>query len=211
MNNDRFKSLVAVLIAFVTILGATVACLATVALSRAGDKDFAGMSAAINAQKAQIINHVNAYEHYRAYTAYARYMELGAIMQGEASQANAEKAAQLSDQQQEAWGLASSLSQSFFSPRYMNKDGYNIQRELGELWADASERDDLEFKSHFEQADSFRTRSSFLFADMIVFAVSFWFFTLAQVIENRWKYLFIGVGVFIALGGILGILIAEVF
>lgn len=50
-------------------------------------------------------------------------------------------------------------------------------------------------------------RSSFLTADMIVLAVSFWFLQLAQVTENRIKYFWMIVGILLGLGGILGMLI----
>ena len=210
MSNDRLNSSVAVLIALVTILGATAACLASVALSSAGDQDFAGMSAAINVQRAQIVNHVDAYEHYRAYTSYTRYFELGNIEQDEAAHAGSGIAAELDKQRQEAWGVAGGLLQSFFPPRYMDKNGYNVQRELDELWAKAKQDNDMESKSHFDSADSLRARSSFLAADFIVFAVSFWFLTLTQIIENRWKYLALLFGVLAGLAGILGIIIAQV-
>ena len=65
MENERFKSTTAVLVAFVTVLGAIVACMATSAASGAANADFDGLNSAIRAQKAEIINEIYAYEHYR--------------------------------------------------------------------------------------------------------------------------------------------------
>jgi hypothetical protein len=211
MSDTRFKSFVAVLIACVTVLGAAAACLATVALSSAGDADFEGMSAAINAQREGVVNQINAYEHYRAYTAYMRYLELGYLLQEEANQADSQTAEELDRQRKEIWGLASEMRFSFFQPRYVDPEQgfYNLRRELDEAWADDLQSNDLDPTPHFSQADALRTRSSFLAADMIAFAISFWFLTLAEVIENRWKYLAVILGVLIGLGGILGILFAE--
>lgn len=211
MPDTRFKSFLSVLIACVTVFGASAACLATFALSGAGDADFEGMSAAINAQREGVVNQVNAYEHYRAYTAYMRYLELGNLLREEASQADPERAQELDKQREEIWGLAGEMRFSFFPPRYVDpRDGnYNLQRELDEAWADDVQSSDVNPLPHFDQADALRTRSSYLVADMIVFAVSFWFFTLAQAVENRWKYLAAALGILAGLGGILGILIAE--
>lgn len=208
MQSDRFKSFVAVLVAIVTILGALTAGLAAQASSDAGDEDVGGMSAAISAQKADIINEVYAYEHYRAYTAYVRYLELGNLL----NDPNADKTTQqlLYNQQQEVWGVADGILSTFFQGRYMNPDGtYDLNRELQEARAEDEQSNDLNYAPYFDKADGLRARSSFLIGNMIVFAVSFWFLTLAQVMENRFKYFMAIFGILLALAGILGILIGR--
>jgi hypothetical protein len=211
MKDDRFKSFVAVLIAIVTILGATVACLATVAGSGASDADFNGVSAAIKAQKAEVVNDITAYEHYRAYTSYVRYDEMGNLIYDETVNSGEKDAQELTNQRMEAWGLADSLRISFFPTRYVDIDTgkYNIRRELDELWAEDTQSDDLNAKPHFSESDSLRNRSLLLTADMIVFAIAFWFLTLAQIFENRAKYIGLVLGVLTAFAGILGIFIVE--
>jgi hypothetical protein len=211
MKDDRFKSFVAVLVAIVTILGAMAACLATVAGSGASDADFNGVSATIKAQKAEVVNDVTAYEHYRAYTAYVRYDEMGNLIYDETVHSDEKEAQELANQRMEAWGLADSLRISFFPPRYVDPatGKYNIRRELDELWAEDTQADDLNAKPHFSEADLLRKRSLLLTADMIVFAIAFWFLTLAQIFENRAKYLGLAFGVLLALAGILGIFIVE--
>ena len=208
MESNRFKSFVAVLVAIVTVLGALTAGLAAKASSDAGDGDFAGMGAAISAQKADIINEVNAYEHYRAYTAYVRYLELGNL----SYDPNADEKDQQSlyDQQQEAWGVADGIISTFFQARYIDPDGtYDLNRELQEARAEDEQSNDLNYAPYFDKADSLRARSSFLIGNMIVFAVSFWFLTLAQVMENRFKYFMALFGILLGLAGILGIFIGR--
>jgi hypothetical protein len=208
MKNETFKSGIAVLTALVTVLGAMAACLASVAVSNAGDADFSGLDASIRAQKAEIINEVYAYEHYRAYTTYVRYDELGNLLYDP----NADKQTSLANGaiQREAWGVASGLSATFFSPRYINPDGqYDIERELQEAWAEDAQSADLNSAPYFEASDHFRRRSSFLTANMILFAVAFWFFTLAQTVEKQIKYLWAALGVLFSLAGILGMLIGR--
>lgn len=209
MKHETFKSYVAVLVAVVTVLGATAACLASVAVSSASDADFLGLDASIRAQKADIINHVYAFEHYRAYTDYVRYDEYGRLLYDP----NADEETDLRNGalQREAWGVASGISSVFFSPRYINPDGqYDLERELQEAWAQDSQNEDLNPTPYFEESDQLRARSSFLTADMIVLAISFWFLTVAQATEKKIKYLWAGLGILFALAGILGIIIGGV-
>ena len=208
MEHKRFKSTIAVLTAVVTVLGAMTACLATFAVSNAGDADFDGLDASIRAQRADIINNVQAYEHYRAFTDYLRYDELGSLLYDP----NADRETSVANGafQREVWGVAQGIGTTFFSPRYINPDGqYDLERELQEAWAQDTVDQDMNPQPYFEESDRLRTRSSFLTANMIVFAVSFWFFTLAQATETRVKFLWAGLGVLMGLGGILGILIGS--
>lgn len=201
MKHETFKSYVAVLIAFVTVMGAMAAGLASVAVSDANDADFAGLDASIRGQKADIVNHILAYEKYRAYTAYVRYNELG----NQLYSANQFGAAS------EAWGVARGLV-SFFLPRYIRADGaYDIERELEEAWAQDAQDQDLDAAPYFGESDQLRQRSSFLTADMIVLAMSFWFLTVAQTTQKNIKYLLAGIGVLLALAGTLGLLIGRFF
>lgn len=208
MKHEKFKSTVAVLVAIVTILGATAACLASGAVSDAGKADFTGLDASIRAQKAEIINHVYGYEHYRAYTDYVRYDEFGKLMYD--PNADPETDLRNGALQREAWGVASGISSVFFSPRYVNSDGqYDLERELQEAWAQDSQNEDLESAPYFDESDKFRRRSSFLTADMIVLAISFWFLTVAQATEKNIKYLWAGVGILFGILGIIGIIIGR--
>lgn len=208
MQEEKFKSFVATLVAVVTVLGATTACLASVAVSTAGDMDFSGLDASIRAQKAEIINYVNAYEHYRAFTIYKRYDEFGYLIYDP----NADEQAAIKNRalQDEAWGVASGLSAVFFNPRYINSDGqYDLERELQEEWAFDAQTEDLNAAPYFEQSDAERRRSAFLTANMITFAVSFWFLTVAQVTNKKIKYVWAGLGIVFALAGIAGIIIGR--
>lgn len=208
MKQESFKSLIAVLTAVVTVLGATAACLASVAVSNAGDADFAGLDSSIRAQKAEIVNHVQAYEHYRAFTSYVRYNELGNLLYD--PNADEETSFRNGALQREVWGLASGISSVFFRPRYIDADGsYDLERELQEAFAEDAQSGDLNPAPHFEESDRLRRRSSFLTASMIPLAFSFWFFTLAQATEKNIKYLWAVLGVLIGLLGVTGILLGR--
>ena len=208
MNSDRFKSFVAVLVAIVTVLGALTAGLAAKASSDAGDGDFAGMDAAISAQKAELTNEISAYEHYRAYTSYLRHLELGNLLYDPNADENTQQL--LYNQQQEAWGVADGIISTFFQARYMDPDGtYDLNRELQEARAEDEQSSNLNYAPYFEKADSMRARSSFLMGTMIVFAISIWLLSLAQVMEKRFKYFMAAFGILAGLAGILGIFIGR--
>ncbi|HNB35869.1 MAG TPA: hypothetical protein PK414_06600 [Anaerolineales bacterium] len=209
-EKDNFKSWVAVMVAVVTVFGAMAACMASGAVSSAGDADFEGLDAAIRGQKAEIINYINAYEHYRAFTVYVRYNELGNLMYDPEIDPNSDESFKNGAIQREVWGLASGISAVFFSPRYLTSDGkYDLERELQEALAQDAQNDDIDPNPYFESSDKFRKRSSFLTADMIVFAFSFWFLTLAQTTEKNIKLLWAGLGILIGLAGIAGIIIGR--
>ncbi len=208
MKHESFKSVIAVLTAIVTVLGATAACLASVAVSTSGDNDFAGLDASIRSQKAEIINYVVAYEHYRAFTSYVRYNELGNLMFD--PDADPDTDARNGIIQRELWGVASGISSVFFSPRYITSDGnYDLERELQEEYARDAQNEDLNSAPYFEESDRQRNISSSLTADMIVFAFSFWFLTLAQATEKKIKFLWAGMGIIIGIFGIVGIIVGR--
>lgn len=208
MKHESFKSVIAVLTAIVTVLGATAACLASVAVSTAGDNDFAGLDASIRSQKAEIINYVVAYEHYRAFTSYVRYNELGNLMFD--PDADPDTDARNGIIQRELWGVASGISSVFFSPRYITSDGnYDLERELQEEYARDAQNEDLNSAPYFEESDRQRNISSSLTADMIVFAFSFWFLTLSQATEKKIKFLWAGMGIIIGIFGIVGIIVGR--
>ena len=200
MKEDKFKSFVAVLVAVVTVLGASAACLSAVAVSNAGDADFAGLDTSIRAQKEEIINHVDAYEHYRAFTDYLRWDELGYQFNDNEALRN------------EAWGVAEGIRFQFFDSRYLSPDrlSYDLEREIKGAWAESTQQEDLNPQPYFDESDALRTNSSSLASLMIVFAISFWFLTLAQVAEKSIKYLWAALGILFALGGIVRLLIGAI-
>ena len=211
MKPERFNALASVMIAVVTVLGAAVACLASVSANEAGNADFDGLTAAINAEETTIVNSITTYEHYQAYTTYQRYNELGNVLHDEAAIADPAAAESLNRLKREVWGLALGLQYTFFPPRYLNPDGtYNTQRELDESWAEAAQQNDLAPLPHFEEADALRLKANLLTSVLIPLAVAFWFFTCAQAIKNRIKYLLGIAGFVFTFISLLFVLMVEV-
>jgi len=203
MKNYRFEVFTSLMIALVTILSAVTAWRASAASRQAGNADFEGLAASIRAQDALIFNSVGAYEHYRSFTTYFRYNELGNIMYADA-------AADTRREQSDLWEMALGLQYSFFNPRYLELDGlYDVQRELDEVLAEASQAQDLNPILHFDRADQFRIKSSYLTGTLIIFAVSFFLFALGQAIQNNLRYLIALGGMVVLLGGICAAAVFE--
>lgn len=170
-GGDRFQSLMAIMIAIVTLVGAVLAWQAAVASADAGDSDFAGMSAALNAEETLTLMNNGFHRHYRAYTSYAANSGLrddtSSLPQTALLRQNAARVA--------------AADRLFFPNRYVDQNGrYASQRELGETWAQASQVRDLEPAPHFAAADQARLKTNWLVGIFIGLALSLLLYTLAE-------------------------------
>ncbi len=203
-KENRLETIVAILIAVVTVIGAVIAWRASVAADGAGDADFAGLQASLNAEETRALNFVNAYEHYGAYVAYNRNLKLGnAIADDLAKDTNLDEreAFVLDRQRAEAYDLAKA-NQDLFPNRFLNRDGsYSVQREIGEAWADAAKEKKLEPEADYAEADKLRLKTNLLLATLSLLGVGLVFFTLVETSGERWQMVLIGLGVLFSIAG----------
>ena len=178
--SSTFETTMAILIAIVTIAGALVAWRAAIIDAEAGDADFAGLTATINAARTKITN---------TNTVYTRNRELQHLLEDTVDPDQA------SDLNVREWAVSAQIaddSQELFSRRFLNEDGsYNLKREFGETWAEAGQLLDLDPAPHFAQADSYRSKSSTLIMVFIVQALALLFFTIAEGLSaarSGWRY-----------------------
>lgn len=208
-GSSRLDDLVAILIAVVVVIGAVVAWRASVIDDGAGDADYAGLRSAIYAEKTRALNYVNAYESYGNYVAYWRNNRLAQLLEGELETADEETALALSEQLSTANDLADA-NRTMFETRYLNRDGsYSVQRQLGEMWADASRKNDLAYEGQFQEADQGRARSLRMLVALMVLTVAPVLFSLVESVGKRAKVLLAGGGVLITLAGIVLALIVQ--
>lgn len=199
MKTENFKTFTASMIAIVTVVSALVAWRASVASSEAGDADFRGLVATVNAEEAWVLSTIKVTEHYQAFLSYTRYNELGYKLY-EALQANPANADALERQKSDSWGIAYGLQSIFFPSRYLRPDGtYDSEREMEELLADEQRARDTRPDAHYAEADRLRVKANLLVQMLILLGISFWFFTLAQIVEHKMKYLFASAGGFLLL------------
>jgi hypothetical protein len=210
-KESKLETLVAILIALVTVIGAVVAWRASVAADGAGDADFAGLQASLNAEEARALNNINAYEHYGAYVNYSRNLQLGNALADELADnavLSEEAAFMLDRQRAEAYDIANA-NQDLFPNRFLNRNGdYNVARDVGEAWADAAKQKDLDPNPHYVQADNLRLKTNLLLATLALLGVGLVFFTLVEAAGERWQMIMVSLGgVFSAAGTILAIMI----
>lgn len=164
------------MIALVTLVGAMLAWRAAVAHINAGDADFAGLSAAVNAEETLTLTNNTFHRHYRAYTSFSGNDvfsdNLDGVPRVETLRNNAESIA--------------ATDRLFFPNRYLNRDGsYAGDRQIGEAWAEASQIQDLDPAPHFEEADQARLKTNWLVGIFIGLAISLLFFTLAEGLHHE--------------------------
>jgi uncharacterized Tic20 family protein len=207
-GSDHFQTINALLLAFVTLLGAFVAWRTALAADAAGDTALAGIIATINAEETRAINNITLYEHYRAYTGYARYTLLGNEIALDLTNAPDDEAEELDRQMRAAWNTAETF---YFPKRYLNRDGtYNVQRELGEAWADAARKKDLNPEPHFAQSLRMQQKTKWLVVLITVLAVSLLMHTLAEMLAgNRLKLMLMLAGVLLTAGGLVALFLIE--
>lgn len=209
MKSEKFKTFTASMIALVTVLSALTAWRAAVASQDAGQSDFNGLVATVNTEEAQVLNAIMVSEHTQAFLIYTRYNELGNKLY-DALQSNPPDADELARQKSDSWGIAFGVQSVFFPSRYLRPDGtYDSQREFDEAWADAQRDRDTRADVHFSEADTLRRKANLLVQMLILLGVSFWFFTLAQIIEHAVKYLFAFGGGFLMTVSSLAVLIID--
>ncbi|MEM7111262.1 MAG: hypothetical protein AAF614_02430 [Chloroflexota bacterium] len=179
-EGDRFQTLMAIMIAVVTLVGAVLAWRAAVAHINAGDADFAGLSAALNAEETLTLTNNTFHRHYRAYTSFSGNDIFG------------EKLADVprADTLRTTAHSIAATDRLFFPNRYLNRDGtYAGDRQIGEAWAEASQVRDLEPSPHFAEADQARLKTSWLVGIFIGLALSLLFFTLAEGLHHERQHL----------------------
>lgn len=209
MNMEKFRTFTASMIAVVTVLSALTAWRAAVAAQNASDADFLGLVATVNAEEASVLSTIKVAEHYQAFLSYTRYNELGNKLY-DALQANPSNKDALEQQKSDSWGIAYGVQSMFFPSRYLLPDGtYDSQRETDELIADEQRARDTRADVHYAESSQLRRKSNLLVQMLIPLGISFWFFTLAQIVEHKVRYLFAFMGSFLLVVSAFAALIID--
>ncbi len=154
------------LIALLTVIAAVVAWRGSVADDAAGDEDYAGLQATVNAEETRALNYVEAMEHFGAFLNFYRNLVLSDRLGEEKGQEAADAA-------------AANLGQ--FPAKFMSRDGtYSVQRDLGSMWQDAAKIKDMDDAKHFEDSEVFRQKSLKLSLAVVVLTLSLVVLTLVE-------------------------------
>lgn len=208
-SRPRLETIVAILIALTTVIGAVVAWRSSIADDGGGDADFAGLRASVNAEETRALNYVDTFESYAAYVNYRRYNELGNLIEADIALTDDERATILEAQRAEAHDLAIS-SQRLFPNKFLDRDGsYNVKRQLGELWADAARERDLNPEPLFAEADQLRGKANQLLVAVTILAIGLVFYTLVETVGARAQYALVALGSLCMIAGVAFALVIE--
>ena len=94
-----------------------------------------------------------------------------------------------------------------FSPsRYlMPDDGYDLNRQLGEMWADAADEKDVDPAAHFEESDRLIARALFMLAAGAILSLGLVFYALVEslgIVSRHARWLLI-VGTLLSAAGVI--------
>ena len=208
--DERFEVLLAILVAAVAMIAGLVAWRASVADDASGDADYAGLRAAVNAEETRTLNAVNAYQNYGAYVAFWRNWRMAGLLEGQLQQAaSEEEAAWLSEQLADANNLANA-ARPLVQTRFMNRDGsYNVQREIGEGWADAAKEKELEYDGQFKEADTLASKSLRLLLALMILTIAPVFYSLIESVPGKIKWVLLATGSLFLAGGLIFAILIE--
>lgn len=198
-SENRFKILVAVFIAVVSIAGAVLAWRISVAASSAADADVSGIVSTISRNEARVASESDMYRNLATYLQ-VRIHDLlsnSLLQEYEWYPGGDPTRDRLWD---EAWTeifvAEAYLDQVDVRPEYIRPDGSYNGRAAQDI--DMAHRAlDADFDpqgKHFANADRLRGKVQWLMGLAFILSFSLLFYTLAEVITHKLKYLFFGLG-----------------
>ena len=202
---------ISILISIVAIACALVAWRASLAGFVGADN--AAIRATMNAELTQFLNTATMYRHYRAYSNYVYQHELEQTLEQDLADAASTSSVSLDEQLAGARNMAT-INQLFFPSRYINRDGiYNIERELGEGWAETAQKLDLNPEPHLERAEQRRIKSLVLKGILIVKALALMCLNMAKILHpsrSFLRYTMISGGTLLLIAGIVSVVVIEI-
>ena len=212
-RGDRFKTLVAILIAIVSLAGAALAYRITLAAGNAADADVTGIVSTINLHQARVASEAELYRDLRAYLQGRVHNQLSHDLFAERDEYPAGDPAQdrLWD---EAWietRIAEAyLNEIYVPPEHLRPDGsYDGQAALNLAMAHRALELDFDRERHFAEADRLRSKVQLLIGVALVLGVVLLFYTLAEVTQRAAKYVFLVLGTATFVLAIIAALVIE--
>jgi hypothetical protein len=198
---SRWQTSTAILIAIITVFGALITWRASVSDDSAGDEDFQGIQATVNAAQIRTLNYVNGMEHYGSYFNYERFERMS-----EEFEKAGKTAAHL---EVEAADLAAA-NMDEFPNQYMTRTGdYALNRDLGAMWQDAIKGQEVDGPSHFQAADVYRSKTIRLSITVVVLSLSLIVLTLVEVVAAGAQLPVLLLGALLGFGGTVWAILIE--
>jgi uncharacterized integral membrane protein len=206
-SSDRFDTVVAVLIAVVTVVGAVVAWRVSVALNDGAGADTRGILATVEREDVTTRAAITLMGHR---TAYAAFVSDDALARAYSDLARANpKDADLSNFAS-AFRLAANYALYPIPAQYLDRDRQlDQERDLGENIAQYSINKDIEPQPHFAAADQSRQKAGWLLINVILLGMALILLTTANAVESRLRYLFLLASLLFLLISALAALLIE--
>jgi len=209
---DRLKIVIALLIAVTSVVGAIVAWRGSVAADAAGDSDTAGLRAAIHLNEVRALSAVTTYGDYGAYTQYYRDRQIIAALEADLIALPEDAVDEIDALNTELANVNDQMTvaQQTFPNQFLNRDGsYGLERQQGQIFADAARAADLDPVTNFSEADQFRTKSQNFLIIFSALAVTLVLLTLIEVVTDRLKMVLLGGGSLLLVVSIVGTVLIE--
>ncbi len=196
---DRFKLLVTILIAIVSIAGAVLAWRVSTAASAAGDADVDGIVSTVNRNQALVASESDMYRNMGAYLQVRLHNLASRSLAAEwklLPQGAPREDFLWSESWTEIYVAEQYLGQVDIRPEYVRPDGsYDGQAAQDVDMAGRAMEADLDpLGRHFATADRMRLKVEWLMGTALILTTVLFLYTLATVVKGRLKYLFLALG-----------------
>jgi hypothetical protein len=202
-SGRRFRNVVAILIAFSTIVGAVIAWRIAVASSNAASADVDGIVSTVSLQQATVASEADLYRDVTSYVQVRIHNLLSQALFAEREQYPDGDPAR--DRLWDEGWTETHVAEAYLDnvnirPEHIRPDGsYDGQAAQDIDMAHRSLDADFNREEHFDQADHLRVKAQWLTGIAFLLTFTLLFYTLAEVITHASKYLFLilGSGIFI--------------
>jgi hypothetical protein len=192
-KTDRFHTVVAILIALVTVIGAISSRRIASILDQAGGEDSAGIRAITNREDVTTRATIILTEHLDAYWA---YLENRSLADSYAALAKTNVARADLNDRADAFRVSSNHAKDKIPQAYLDREGQLDQlRDLGEHIAEDAHDKDIEAQPHFGRADGYRKSAMWLFASLVLLGTCLVLLTTADAIHSWVRYVFLAAGI----------------
>jgi hypothetical protein len=216
-ESDRFDVIVTILIALVTVFGATIAWRASLAEGTAGDAEQQGLLQTLALEEGLSAHETGLYTHLHYFVRFKEHTELARRLRDDEAAARARGETALADDLAREAELHADLAvnlEDFFDVSYVRLDGtYDEARYLADLKRSDGRINGLAPEEAFAEADTYHQKAKQLIGLISLLTGALFFYTLSQITEHRIKYAlmvlgslaFLGVAVrFAFIEGLLG-------
>ncbi len=211
-RQDNLSTLIAVLIALLSLAGAIVAWRVAGAASAAGDADAKGLLAAVDAEDAKTDAKTTVLGHLLVYARAVQNEVLKSEFDALAAKTDDTALKTQLEHESEVLDATATRDRDFLPDQYLDREqGFDAERDYGETLANNARQRDVVPDAHFAAADAFRAKTEYLLAILVFLGIAFVLLTLADAVRNRARYFLLFGGFAILVFGSLAAFLVEVY